>query len=163
VVQRLIDSGRIREEASASHPERNRLLQCLGGYQAPRPEPATRERLMKGDVVLLCSDGFWGPLTQRQILHALMSRKLGEAISELVELAELRAGPQCDNVTVLAAAWAEDQVVQAPAAPEPAQGGTATDVRDFTATDPDFVHMSDEEIEKAIEELKIALRKNAPQ
>jgi len=35
-------------------------------------------------------------------------------------------------------------------------------VKDFTATDPDFVHMTDEEIEKAIEELKVALRKGAP-
>ena len=34
VVQQLIDEGRIREEAITSHPERNRLLQCLGGYSA---------------------------------------------------------------------------------------------------------------------------------
>ena len=110
VVQQLIDQGRIREEASASHPERNRLLQCLGGYQAPRPDPASMERLAKNDVLLLCSDGLWGPLTQRQILHALISRPLAAAIPELVELAERRAGEQCDNVTVLAMAWGEEQV-----------------------------------------------------
>ena len=160
VVQRLVEQGRIREEAAMSHPERNRLLQCLGGYEVPRPEPAARERLEKGDVLLLCSDGFWGPLTQRQMLHALMARPLAEAIPELVELAEARAGPQCDNVTVLAMMWAQEAVAeQAPAA---APHGVSTVVKDFTATDPDFVHMTDEEIEKAIEELKVALRKGAP-
>jgi serine/threonine protein phosphatase PrpC len=38
VVQRLLDEGRIREEAMATHPHRNRLLQCLGGIQQPEPE-----------------------------------------------------------------------------------------------------------------------------
>ena len=80
VVQQLVDDGRIREEAVTSHPERNRLLQCLGGYQAPRPEPMASERLERNDIVLLCSDGFWGPLTQRQMLHALMARDLSVAI-----------------------------------------------------------------------------------
>ena len=162
VVQQLIDSGRIREEAASSHPERNRLLQCLGGYQTPRPEAPQRERLAKDDVLVLCSDGFWGPLTQRQMLHALLSRPLADAIPELTQLAETRAGPQCDNVTVLALRWAEEQVGEKtlPLMPQAQpQYGKATDVRDLTATDPDFVHMTDEEIEKAIEELKEALRK----
>ena len=107
MVQRLIDEGRIREEAIASHPERNRLLQCLGSHRMPRPEPASSARLTQHDILLLCSDGFWGPLTQRQMLHALMARKLDDALAELVELAEKRAGPQCDNVSVLALAWEE--------------------------------------------------------
>ena len=166
VVQSLVDTGRIREEAVSSHPERNRLLQALGGYQSPRPEPAASARLEKGDVLLLCSDGFWGPLTQRQMLHALMARPLTEAIPELVALAEVRAGPQCDNVTVLALSWTEDRIAETQPMPAVSPGATpaatATQIRDFTSTDPDFVHMSDEEIEKAIEELKEALRKNAP-
>jgi len=161
VVQQLIDQGRIREEAAASHPERNRLIQCLGGYQKPRLEAPQRERLAKDDILVLCSDGLWGPLTQRQLLHALLSRKLDEAIPELVQLAETRAGPQCDNVTVLAMRWDEEHVGEK-TLPLTPQYGRATEVRDFTATDPDFVHMTDEEIEKAIEELKEALRKGTP-
>jgi len=161
VVQQLIDQGRIREEAAASHPERNRLIQCLGGYQKPRLEAPQRERLAKDDILVLCSDGLWGPLTQRQLLHALLSRKLDEAIPELVQLAETRAGPQCDNVTVLAMRWDEEHVGEKTLPLTPPYG-RATDVRDFTATDPDFVHMTDEEIEKAIEELKEALRKGTP-
>ena len=108
VVQRLVDEGRIREEAAATHPHRNRLLQCLGGYQAPVIEPVASTRLAPEDIVLLCSDGFWGPLTQRQLLHALLSRPLAEAIPELVALAEASAGPDCDNITVVATTWNPD-------------------------------------------------------
>ena len=162
VVQRLIDEGRIREEAIASHPDRNRLLQCLGGYLAPTPGAAERMRLAKGDVLLLCSDGFWGPLTQRQMLHALLARSLEEAIPELAELAETRGGPLSDNISVLAMTWGEEEVE--PSGPPAAEAPTPerTVVQDFTATDLDFMRMSDEDIEKAIDEIRAALRRDPP-
>ena len=109
VVQRLHDEGRIREEDMATHPYRNRLLQCLGGIQQPQPEWQEGVRLARDDVVLLCSDGFWGPLTPRQMLDALMSKPLAEAIPELVDLAERSAGSECDNVSVVAMAWQEER------------------------------------------------------
>ena len=109
VVQRLVDEGRIREEAAATHPHRNRLLRCLGGYQTPRIEPVASARLAGDDILLLCSDGFWGPLTPRQLMHALLSRPLAEAIPELVSLAEARAGPECDNISVVAMAWDQQE------------------------------------------------------
>ena len=107
VVQRLVDEGRIREEAARTHPQRNRLLRCLGGYQAPGVEAAPGVRLAHEDILLLCSDGFWGPLSQRQLMHALLSRPLEEAIPELVELAETCAGPECANISVVAMTWNE--------------------------------------------------------
>ena len=148
-----------------THPERNRLLQCLGGYQPPRPDTASKTVLEKDDIVLLCSDGFWGPLTQRQMLNALLARELKEAVPELVTLAEARAGQECDNVSVLAINWGEEM-----RAPVAAQGPNTlpyyelpTDVQDLTATDPDFLRVSDEDIDNAIAEIKAALRKNVPQ
>lgn len=157
VVQQLIDSGRIREEAISSHPERNRLLQCLGGYQTPRPEPVERARLECNDIVLLCSDGFWGPLTQRQMLHVLLSRELKDAVGELATLAEHRAGRECDNVSVLAMSWGDEAVSPADITiPEP-----RTDIQDLTATDLDYLRMTDADIEKAIADIKAALRKHS--
>ena len=105
VVQRLVDEGRIREEAAATHPHRNRLLQCLGGYQPPHIERVAAERLAPDDILLLCSDGFWGPLTQPQMMHSLLSRPLPEAVPELVSLAEKSAGVDCDNISVVAMRW----------------------------------------------------------
>jgi serine/threonine protein phosphatase PrpC len=161
-VQMLIDAGRIREEAAATHPDRNKLLQCLGGPRPPRVEPTAHARLAEDDVVLLCSDGFWGPLTQRQLLMGVIGKDLKKALPELITLAETRAGPRCDNISVLAIHW-QDKAVAAPAEPMTVPMDEApTDVRDFTATEPDFMHMSDADIERQIAEIKKALRKHDP-
>jgi serine/threonine protein phosphatase PrpC len=163
-VQQLVDEGRIREEALASHPLRNQLLQCLGGFQPPRPEAAARATLEKDDILLLCSDGFWGALTQRQMLNALLARDLKDAVPELATLAESRAGDECDNLSALALSWAED--AKPVAAPLDSRTlpyyELPTNVQDLTATDPDFLRVSDEDIDKAIAEIKAALRKNVP-
>jgi serine/threonine protein phosphatase PrpC len=161
-VQMLIDAGRIREEAAATHPDRNKLLQCLGGPRAPRVEPTAHARLAQNDVVLLCSDGFWGPLPQRQLLMGLLGKDIKKAFPELIALAETRAGPRCDNVSVLAIEWQEKAV---PAPEEPLtvpMEDSRTDVRDLSASEPDFLHMSDADIERQIAEIKKALTKHEP-
>jgi PPM family protein phosphatase len=163
VVQQLVDEGRIREEAVTSHPDRNRLLQCLGGTQAPRVDRG-KERLTQNDVLLLCSDGLWGPLTQRQLLNALFTQPLDEAVATLVNLAESRAGGDCDNTSVLAMSWGEEQVRSMEEGPSTVPyEELRTDVQDFTATDVEFLRMTDEDVDKAIDEIKAALRKNAAQ
>jgi len=161
-VQMLIDAGRIREEAAATHPDRNKLLQCLGGPRAPRVEPTARARLDLNDLVLLCSDGFWGPLTQRQLLVGLLGKEMGRAFPKLMDFAEKCAGPRCDNLSVLAIQWQE------PAVPTPEEPLTVPmdestgGGRDFSGTDPDFLRMSDAEIEQQIAEIKKALAKHEP-
>ena len=163
-VQQLVDQGRIREEAISSHPERNMLLQCLGGGHTPRIEPTASARLAKDDIVLLCSDGLWGPLTQRQLLGKLAEKGIIDALPELMTLAETRAGPECDNLSVVAIGWGEDAIEQAPAAASPVTVPSydlPTDIQDFSATDPDFskTQMSDQDIERAIADIKAALKR----
>jgi len=104
-VQQLVDAGKIREEAAENHPDRNRVMRCLGGPQAPQVDPVQSMALEKDDVVLLCSDGLWGPLTQRQILIGLIGREPVSALPALIALAEARAGATCDNVSVVAMHW----------------------------------------------------------
>jgi PPM family protein phosphatase len=100
------------------------------------------------------------------MLNALLARELKAAIPELVELAEARAGGECDNVSVLAVSWADELRIPAAAAEGPRTlpyYELPTDVQDLTATDPEFLRVSDDDIEKAIAEIKAALRKNVPQ
>lgn len=106
-VQRLVDQGRLSETAAGWHPERNRLLQCLGSYQPPRPEALASAALVPGDIVLLCSDGLWGPLGPQQLVDGLAGGELDAAVTQLALLAERHAGAQCDNVTLLAMQWIE--------------------------------------------------------
>jgi serine/threonine protein phosphatase PrpC len=162
VVQQLVDAGRLREEQVRYHPARNQLLQCLGGLQPPHVEPTLHTRLERDDVLLLCSDGLWGPLSQRQLIEGLGAAPLAEAVPRLVALAEEYGGPGCDNVSVLALAWGEDAVTErAPPQPAPPAEMT-TEVQDFGATDPDFLRMTDEDIERAIAEIKAALKRHNP-
>jgi serine/threonine protein phosphatase PrpC len=162
VVQQLVDAGRLREEQVRYHPARNQLLQCLGGLQPPHVEPTLHTRLERDDVLLLCSDGLWGPLSQRQLIEGLGAAPLAEAVPRLVALAEDYGGPGCDNVSVLALAWGEDAVTErAPPQPAPPAEMT-TEVQDFGATDPDFLRMTDEDIERAIAEIKAALKRHNP-
>ncbi len=160
-VQHLVDRGVIREEAVPTHPERNILTRCLGSDHAPKLEPAASARLAKDDLVLLCSDGLWGPLTERQLLDAMNAKELQQAVADVASQAEARAGAQCDNISVIAMAWGEGDLAPADEPFTLPFHDLPTDVQDFTATDPDFMRMSDEEIEREIAEIKAALRKHS--
>lgn len=162
LVQQLVDEGKLQEDAVGTHPERNRVLQCLGGVQAPRVEPTSHARLERDDILLLCSDGLWGPLTRRQLLDGLAGTALDAAIPQLAALAEMRGGPGCDNISALALAWGEDAVPlrTGPRTVPLAEMGAA--VQDFGATDPDFLRMTDEDVERAIAEIKEALKRQHP-
>ena len=162
LVQELVNGGQLLEELVASHPDRNKLVQCLGGFDVPRLEPAASARLARGDIVLLCSDGFWGPLTQRQLLNGLHDGPPERAIPQLAALAEQRAGSQCDNVSVLAMQWQEEAIG---AADEPRTmpfHDLPTEVQDFSATDPDATRMTEADIDGAIAEIRAALKKRNP-
>lgn len=162
LVQKLIDEGQLREDEAGEHPARNRLLQCVGGAQAPRIAPTAHARLERDDVVLLCSDGLWGPLRERQIIAGLESGPLAEGVARLCGLAQERAGPDCDNVSALALAWHEDAAPLRDGPRTVPLAEMSTEVQDFGATDPDFLRMTDDDIERAIAEIKDALKKRAP-
>jgi PPM family protein phosphatase len=106
--QALLDAGRIGEEEEAAvHPERNRMLQSLGGPLAPVPGPGASAPLRKHDILLLCSDGFWAPLGASRLVQGLSVRPLEASIDRLCNVAERRAGTHADNLTVLAMIWDE--------------------------------------------------------
>jgi serine/threonine protein phosphatase PrpC len=162
LVQKLIDEGRLKDDDAGTHPERNRLLQCLGGAQAPRIAPTAHARLERDDILLLCSDGLWGPLLERQIIAGLESGTLAEGIARLSSLAQERAGPDCDNVSALGLAWGEDAAPFRDEARTVPLAEMSTEVQDFGATDPDFLHLTDDDIEHAVAEIKAALKRRAP-
>jgi len=148
-VQKLLDEGRIGEQDLHVHPERNVLLQCLGGPVPPRLLPASSAPLQRGDVLLLCSDGLWGHMGEYDIARELAADNLEAALTRLVERAVVAGGRHGDNVSAIALAWDED----APAVREPvarvkdARGGWA------------FPHVPDGDIPGAIEELRRALHR----
>ena len=105
-VQLLVDQGRVREEAVAAHPERNRILNCLGAMTPPQVQLSRKTALGAGDTLLLCTDGLWGPLSARTICAELLKEDIMGAIPRLLDIAEAMAGETCDNLSVVAMTWA---------------------------------------------------------
>jgi len=154
-VQKLLDEGRIGEQDVHVHPERNVLLQCLGGPVAPRIVPASSAELERGDLLLLCSDGLWGALAQEELLAELPGADLDAALESLVTRAERIGGRHGDNVSAIALRWDEAPVPSAGPAAAPAPLAEAADTTRETWA---FPHVPDSDVRSAIEELRRALR-----
>ncbi len=110
-VHHLVSSGLIRPEEAKDHPERNRIFNCIGAYVAPTVEISNPVALRNGDTLLLCSDGLWGTLNDRNIAEAFSGTTVMRSIPELMELALANGGSDADNCTAVAMTWAGTESV----------------------------------------------------
>lgn len=92
--------GRLKADALAQSPLRNRLYQVVGGITPPEPDIA-EVSLASGDILLLCTDGLHGVVPEDRINELLSDRSLAEAGEALLQAALERGGP--DNVSLLLA------------------------------------------------------------
>lgn len=99
-VQSLVDEGRITEEESRVHPNRNLILKALDGIRHEEPD-LFEVPLEVGDRIFLCSDGACGTLDDARMADILASGTPDYAAVELVR-ASLEAGSS-DNVTCVVA------------------------------------------------------------
>ena len=163
-VQLMLDHGLIEEQDAAGHPARNRLFSCLGGGGSPQIEFSRKTPLLEGDVVVLCSDGAWGPLGSELIARGLYGTSLPEAVPKLMDKAEELGGPQRDNLSMIAMVWeqsyGETQPPDVSTQTLPADGFT-TEIGGFGSSRPPegAVDLTDEEIERAIQEINAAIQK----
>ena len=100
VAQRLADAGVIPQENVATHPERHRLTQVIGGSGGWIRGETHHLRLQAGDTLLLCSDGLNAVVPDEEIARCLASAESSEdACQDLVS--RTLAGGAPDNVTVV--------------------------------------------------------------
>jgi len=102
-VQRLIDEGKLTEEAANTHPQSNLLTGCLGTHTDPPVTLWHIDRLVFGDTMMACTDGLWHYFTPKEIgaiLHALPPR---EASEMLISKARQRARGGGDNLSLVLA------------------------------------------------------------
>ena len=99
-VQQLLDSGVITAEEAEVHPERSVITQCLGAEGLPRVQVSeTAGELNDGEVLLLCSDGLTGEVSEAEIAAILGEETtIGEKAQRLVDTANANGGS--DNITV---------------------------------------------------------------
>jgi protein phosphatase len=101
LMQKLIEAGELTEEEAEHSDRRNIILQALG------PEPTVRldlthQKVRRGDVLVLCSDGLSGLVKADQIARAVREElDLVAVCDRLIATANDMGGP--DNITVVAA------------------------------------------------------------
>ena len=110
VVQRWVDAGELSVEEARVHPQRNHITNCLGGvgdvFYMESGEPVA---LRAGDVLLLGSDGLWGPFSDQELVDAFASVPVSVALDDLIAIALKREEGHCDNVTGLAVRWGSSE------------------------------------------------------
>ncbi len=98
-VARLIESGLITPMDAEAHPQRHILTAALGVGDDPVADtPLQPVPLVHGDILLLCTDGLWGLVTDEELRKVATGHPPESACQELVALAKQRGAP--DNITI---------------------------------------------------------------
>lgn len=99
-VQAMIDAGQLSVEAARNHPQRNVILQCLGRDDQQLEVGVLHGSLGAHELLLLCSDGLTGELTDEQIQQLCSdAQTLDELVGELVAQANRSGGK--DNISCI--------------------------------------------------------------
>lgn len=103
-VELLVQEGLISSQQAQLHPMRNFVETCLGGDpMLPEMLVGRSLRVQAGDILLVCTDGFWGPLADEDIAGSLTADvPLRATLQALTEFAVRRGGPGADNATAAA-------------------------------------------------------------
>jgi protein phosphatase len=94
-------SRKMREEEIPSYFPKNIITRSLGPSPQVQVDLEGPFPLAEGDTFLLCSDGLSGQVTDEEMGVLLSVFSPQEAVRVLVDLANLRGGP--DNITVIVA------------------------------------------------------------
>ena len=166
-VEALIAQGKLDPAERATHPDRNKLFNCIGAPTIPMIDMGRPSLLQPGDVIMMCSDGLWAVLPEEALAMAIGSRTVVRAVPEMVQAAAALAGRNSDNVTAMAMMWEDG-----PEAEETAGGMITTSLVPLGAVTT-TIHaprhadlegadqFDDSEIEKAIAEIRAAIDKSS--
>lgn len=105
VPQMLVRSGDIKEKQIRFHPDRNKLLRVLGvSGDSPAYEVSEQFPGGKWDSFLLCTDGFWEYITEREMGRCRRAASSAQDwLDRMTEIVRRRgAGQQMDNYSAIA-------------------------------------------------------------
>ncbi len=105
LVQSMIDAGYGGLELTRTHPQRNLLTSAIGnpeGVEVSVPDSALG--LHAGDCFLICSDGWWEHVHERQMEERLQrATDMAEWLEQMAMLIHADPAPLHDNYTAIAA------------------------------------------------------------
>jgi PPM family protein phosphatase len=94
-------TGNLTPEQARDYPRKNVLTMSINAKRDEIEPFTTAIKLDANDVVVLCSDGLWGPVTEAQIQAVVLELPPQRAADKLVEMANANQGP--DNISVIIA------------------------------------------------------------
>lgn len=99
-VQELLSQGTITEEEARNHPQKNMLLKVLGCEEKLEPDVIIKG-FVKGDILLICSDGLTNMVEDKNIYEIIMKNTsdLRIACEKLIDTANDNGG--IDNVSAI--------------------------------------------------------------
>ncbi|MEA4987332.1 MAG: Stp1/IreP family PP2C-type Ser/Thr phosphatase [Anaerovorax sp.] len=98
-VNQLLKSGAITKEEAENHPKRNMITRAIGADEDLLPD-FYQFKIYEGDLILMCTDGLYGELTEEEI-HTMAQgrRSMHRLANDYVKAANERGGK--DNITVV--------------------------------------------------------------
>jgi protein phosphatase len=170
-IESLIAKGMAQPSERATHPDRNKLYNCLGADSLPKVEVSSGGGMLPGDLMLLCSDGLWSMLPDDDMVRRLHSQTVVRAVPDLLHAALEAAGSASDNVTALAIMWQGSSIIDGMGASTMAAAELSTVIS--TEALPENLHSTtihsvpgvdafdEDEIERAIAEIRGAIEKSS--
>jgi serine/threonine protein phosphatase PrpC len=99
LVKRLEEIGQISPDEASTHPNRNLLYRALGQGEPFTPD-ITSLQVCQGCELLLCSDGLWGVISEKDLSDILRSSTEPQVVCQsLIHAANAAGGP--DNISVI--------------------------------------------------------------
>ena len=99
VVGGQLRGGIITEFEARNHPKRNQLSMSISAKRETIKPYIGKCQLDVNDVVVFCSDGAWGAVTDAQIQAIVLELPPQEAAEKIVAMANANLGP--DNISVI--------------------------------------------------------------
>ncbi len=99
-VAEQVRAGTMNEQEARTHEMRNMITRSLGSLPDTEVD-LFMEPVEVGDILVMCSDGLHGLITDAEILHVVESYSTQESVYRLIERANAHGGT--DNITVLVA------------------------------------------------------------
>jgi PPM family protein phosphatase len=163
-VQSMVSLGLISAAEQENHPERNKVLNCLGSPYEPTVEITTRAKLQRGDTLVLCSDGFWTGIPEDGFAAAFANGPVALTVPALVRRAVDHNGRIADNTTVVALTWESSESVEdvpTLSSLDLPDGAVTTTISFSQIEDgaPEAA-LSDEDIERQIAEIQKAIQRS---
>lgn len=125
LVWEMREAGQLSDNAGlADVVPKNIITRSLGPNTVVKVDVEGPFPLQVGDTFLLCSDGLTGPVKDEEIACILASLEPKEAVRVLIDLANLRGGP--DNITVVIAKIKSDELTSPAEGNEPITIGGET-------------------------------------